>query len=47
IKAEVVPFAALAEAGSLAGAKKKGILRLEGKDYPVVDGDVITVRFSV
>lgn len=47
IKAEVVPFAALAEAGSLAAARKKGILRLEGKDYPVADGDVITIRFSV
>jgi GTP-binding protein YchF len=47
IKAEVVPFAALAEVGSLAAARKKGMLRLEGKDYPVVDGDVITIRFSV
>ena len=47
IKAEVVPFAALAEAGSLAAARKKGVLRLEGKDYPVADNDVITIRFSV
>lgn len=47
IKAEVVPFAALAEAGSLPAARKKGILRLEGKDYQVADGDVITIRFSV
>lgn len=47
IKAEVVPFTALAEAGSLAAARRKGILRLEGKDYPVADGDVITIRFSL
>jgi hypothetical protein len=47
IKAEVVPFPALAEAGSLAAARRKGVLRLEGKDYLVADGDVITIRFSV
>ena len=47
IKAEVVPFTALAEAGSLPAARKKGVLRLEGRDYPVADGDVITIRFSV
>jgi GTP-binding protein YchF len=47
IKAEVVPFAALAEAGSIGAARKKGVLRLEGRDYPVAEGDVITIRFSV
>jgi ribosome-binding ATPase YchF (GTP1/OBG family) len=33
--------------GSMATARKKGLLRLEGKDYRVADGDVIAVRFNV
>jgi GTP-binding protein YchF len=47
IRAEVVSSAELETAGSLAVAKKKGILRVEGRDYRVADGDVITVRFNV
>ncbi|MFQ5719022.1 MAG: redox-regulated ATPase YchF [Acidobacteriota bacterium] len=47
IRAEVVPCPALLEAGSLAAAREKGLLRLEGKDYPVADGDVINFRFNV
>ncbi len=47
IRAEVVAFDDLLAAGSLAEAKKRGVLRLEGKDYPVKDGDVITIRFNV
>ena len=47
IRAEVVPFTDLVAAGSMAEAKKRGLVRLEGKDYLVVDGDVITVRFNV
>ncbi len=47
IRAEVVNYAELEAAGSLATAKKKGILRVEGKDYRVADGDVISVRFNV
>jgi len=47
IRAEVVNFADLEAAGSLAAAKKKGILRIEGKEYRVADGDVIAVRFNV
>ncbi len=47
IRAEVVNFAELEAAGSLAAAKKKGILRVEGKEYRVADGDVITVRFNI
>ncbi len=34
-------------AGLLAEAKKKGVLRLEGKDYVVRDGDVVHFRFNV
>ena len=47
IRAEVVPWQTLVEAGSLAACKEKGLLRLEGKDYIVQDGDIISVRFNV
>lgn len=47
IRAEVVSFEDLVKAGSLHTAKEKGILRLEGKDYVVQDGDVIYFRFAV
>lgn len=44
IRAEVVHCDKLLEAGSWGGAKQKGWLRLEGKDYTVVDGDVMEIR---
>jgi len=47
IRAEVVNYKDLLECGSLAGAREKGIVRLEGKDYVVQDGDVILFRFNV
>jgi ribosome-binding ATPase YchF (GTP1/OBG family) len=47
IRAEVVSYTDLVAAGSLAEARKKGLLRLEGKTYTVSDGDVITFLFSV
>jgi GTP-binding protein YchF len=47
IRAEVVDFEVLSELGSLAKCKEKGVLRLEGKEYIVKDGDVITFRFNV
>ena len=47
IRAEVVPFDALKEAGSHKAAKAAGAVRLEGKEYPVKDGDVIYFRFNV
>jgi GTP-binding protein YchF len=47
IRAEVVPSDELLEAGSLAACRARGTLRLEGKEYPVQDGDVITFRFNV
>ena len=47
IRAEVIAFDALMRCGSLAGARKEGLLRLEGRDYLVADGDVITIRFNV
>jgi ribosome-binding ATPase YchF (GTP1/OBG family) len=46
VRAEVVPWQELVAAGGYAGARERGILRVEGRDYVVVDGDVITVRFS-
>lgn len=46
IKAEVINWKDLARWGSLAAAREKAGLRLEGKDYIVRDGDVITFRFS-
>ncbi len=47
IKAEVVAFSDLDEAGSMHAVKELGHWRLEGKDYIVRDGDVIYFRFSV
>lgn len=41
IRAQVVDYAKLIEAGSMADAKKQGVVRTEGKDYTVKDGDVI------
>jgi GTP-binding protein YchF len=47
IKAEIVSFADLTEAGSVAAAKAAGKVRMEGKDYVMVDGDVVDFRFNV
>jgi len=47
IRAEVIFFTDLMKCGSLAEARKSGVLRLEGKNYPVQDGDVITFLFNV
>lgn len=47
IRAEVVSYDALVEFGSWDAARKHGALRLEGKDYPVQDGDVLLIRFNV
>ena len=47
IKAEVVSFDDLVEAGSMAEAKARGKVRIEGKDYVMHDGDVVEFRFNV
>ena len=47
IKAEVVNFQDLLDAGSYAAARDKGQIRIEGKEYIVQDGDVILFRFNV
>lgn len=47
IRAEIVPFDTLAELGSMAACKEKGLVRSEGKDYVMKDGDVTLFRFNV
>ncbi|GAA1032992.1 MULTISPECIES: redox-regulated ATPase YchF [Amycolatopsis] len=47
IKAEIVSFADLVEAGSMAAARSAGKVRMEGKDYVMADGDVVEFRFNV
>lgn len=47
IKAEVVNYKDLLEQGSLAAAREKGLVGMEGKEYVVQDGDVILFRFNV
>jgi ribosome-binding ATPase len=47
IRAETVSFSDLVVCGSVAAARERGLVRLEGKDYEVQDGDVITFRFAV
>lgn len=47
IKAEVINYKELLECGSLTAAKEKGLVRIEGKEYVVQDGDTILFRFNV
>ncbi|WP_336922961.1 redox-regulated ATPase YchF [Aquipuribacter sp. SD81] len=47
IKAEVVSYGDLVDAGSMAEAKSRGKVRMEGKDYVMADGDVVEFRFNV
>lgn len=46
IRAEVVPFGAFLRAGSLARAREEGAVRLEGREYLIQDGDIVTFRFN-
>jgi ribosome-binding ATPase YchF (GTP1/OBG family) len=46
VRAEVVGWDALVDAGGYAGARDRGTLRLEGRDYVMRDGDVMTVKFT-
>ena len=46
VRAEVVGWEELVDAGGYAGARDRGTLRLEGRDYAMADGDVITVKFT-
>ncbi|MBX3053383.1 MAG: YchF family ATPase [Caldilineaceae bacterium] len=47
IRAETIAYDDLMAAGSMAEARKLGKLRLEGKEYPVMDGDILNIRFNV
>ena len=47
IRAEIVPFDTLAELGSMAACREKGLVRSEGKDYVMKDGDITLFRFNV
>ena len=46
-RAEIVPFETLAELGSMNACKEKGLVRSEGKDYVMKDGDITLFRFNV
>ena len=47
IRAEIVSYDDLMACGSMAAAREKGLVRLEGKDYVMQDGDIVTFRFNV
>jgi len=47
IRAEVINWKDLIDAGGDAGAKEKGLIRIEGKEYVVRDGDIVEIRFQV
>ena len=47
IRAEVIPYETLIEQGSMLACKEKGLVRSEGKEYVVQDGDIIVFRFNV
>jgi ribosome-binding ATPase len=46
VRAEVIGWQELVDAGGYAGARDRGTLRLEGRDYAMADGDVITIKFT-
>jgi len=47
IRAEVIGYEDLRQAGTMAKARERGLLRTEGRDYKVLDGDILNIRFSV
>ncbi|MCK4534295.1 MAG: DUF933 domain-containing protein, partial [Syntrophobacterales bacterium] len=47
IKAEVLNYEDFVRVGSLSAAKEKGLVRIEGKDYLILDGDIVYFRFNV
>jgi len=46
VRAEILPWSTLVDEGGYASARDKGLLRIEGRDYLMQDGDVMTVRFT-
>ena len=47
IRAEIVAFDDLMKCGSMTAAKEQGLMRSEGKDYVIADGDIVLFRFNV
>ncbi len=47
IRAEIIPYHTLIELGSMAACKEKGLIRSEGKEYVMKDGDIVVFRFNV
>ena len=47
IRAETIAYADMIACGDMAEARKRGVLRLEGKEYLVKDGDILSIRFNV
>jgi hypothetical protein len=47
IRAEVIPWEKLVECGSFARAREQAVVRMEGRDYVVCEGDVLQIRFNV
>jgi ribosome-binding ATPase YchF (GTP1/OBG family) len=47
IRAEIISYEDLIRCGSMQAAKEQGLLRLEGKDYEMKDGDVVHFRFNI
>jgi ribosome-binding ATPase YchF (GTP1/OBG family) len=47
IRAEIVSYDALVQAGNMNAAKEKGVVRLEGKEYVMQEGDIVNFRFNV
>ena len=47
IRAEVIGYEAMISVGGLAVARQNGLLRLEGKEYVVHDGDILNIRFNI
>ncbi|MEP6703939.1 MAG: DUF933 domain-containing protein, partial [Acidobacteriota bacterium] len=47
IRAEIVSYDALIQAGNMNNAKEKGVVRLEGKEYVMQEGDIVNFRFNV
>ena len=47
IKAEIVSYDDLIECGSMAKAREKGLIRMEGKEYTMKEGDIVDFKFNV
>ena len=47
IKADTISYQDLVDSGSMANARDKGLIRSEGKDYVVEDGDIMVFKFNV